>query len=357
MNSIGRSCRRYSPWTLVLLAWMQVATAAPALPALTRPSLMVKVPEKSALMGATRAGNRLVAVGERGVIVYSDDQGKSWTQGKVPTSVGLTAVQFVGAQTGWAVGHGGIVLHSRDGGATWAVQLDGHRAAKLALDAAQASGKDEAIAEAERLVADGPDKPFFDLHFSDAKNGLVVGAYNLVLRTADGGQTWTSLSHQLPNPRALHVYKVSVRGQEVLMVGEQGLVMHSNDAGASFRSLQLPYEGSFFTAELPGQRDMVVAGMRGNAFISRDAGATWKALTVKGGAASSFQASHVDQRGRIWLTNQAGALFRLEGDELLPVGKNLPPVTGLLLLQDELALTLSMTGARVLPLNAAGGKP
>lgn len=357
MNFQTWSPRRFAPWALLLLAWMQAAVAAPALPALSRPALMVKAPERVALLGAARAGKRLVVVGERGVIAYSDDQGKQWKQAQVPTSVGLTAVQFVDERTGWAVGHGGVVLHSRDAGQSWSVQLDGVRAAQAVMVAAQATGQAEAMAEAERLVADGADKPFFDLHFSDARNGLVVGAYNLVLRTGDGGQTWTSLSQRVPNPRALHLYKVRVRGQEVLLAGEQGLVLHSSDAGATFRPLQLPYEGSYFTAELPGQRDLVVAGMRGNAFVSRDAGLTWQALAVKGGAPSSFQASHVDPFGRTWLANQAGGLFRLDGDTLLPIGKNMPPVTDLLMLQGELALTLSMTGARVIPLNAAGAKP
>ena len=40
---------------------------------------------RSLLLDVTHAGNRMVAVGDRGHILYSDDQGKSWTQAKVPT--------------------------------------------------------------------------------------------------------------------------------------------------------------------------------------------------------------------------------------------------------------------------------
>src|SRR5688572_4197764 len=46
-------------------------------------------------IAVTAAGRRLVSVGERGVALYSDDGGKSWTQARVPVSVTLTAVQFV----------------------------------------------------------------------------------------------------------------------------------------------------------------------------------------------------------------------------------------------------------------------
>lgn len=46
----------------------------------------------SMLLDIAKAGDRLVAVGERGHILYSDDKGESWVQAAVPTSVMLTRV-------------------------------------------------------------------------------------------------------------------------------------------------------------------------------------------------------------------------------------------------------------------------
>jgi len=76
------------------------------------------------------AGKRLVSVGQRGHIVYSDDDGKSWVQATVPVSSDLVAVHFATPQKGWAVGHDGVVLQSADGGATWNKQFDGRTAAQ-----------------------------------------------------------------------------------------------------------------------------------------------------------------------------------------------------------------------------------
>jgi len=59
----------------------------------------------SLLLDVTHAGERLVAAGDRGHILYSDDGGASWTQAKVPTRQLLTAIYFADAQHGWAVGH------------------------------------------------------------------------------------------------------------------------------------------------------------------------------------------------------------------------------------------------------------
>ena len=47
-----------------------------------------------------------------------------------------------------------------------------------------------ALVEAKRYKEQGADKPFLDVWFQDDKNGYVVGAYNLIFRTADGGRHW-----------------------------------------------------------------------------------------------------------------------------------------------------------------------
>ena len=59
--------------------------AAPALPAvLSQPALMTPKALGTAQLAVARAGQRLVAVGERGTVLLSDDHGQSWRQAKVP---------------------------------------------------------------------------------------------------------------------------------------------------------------------------------------------------------------------------------------------------------------------------------
>ena len=227
------------------LAAPAAATAAPVGDALDRPAVQAAHPERAVLLAAAQAGQRIVAVGERGIVLLSDDGAAKWRQVPVPTSVTLTAVRFVDDKHGWAVGHGGVILASTDGGATWTRQLDGKTAADLMLKAAQASGDPAAVKEAEWLVSAGADKPFLDLHFFDAKHGIVVGAYNLAFETRDGGQTWSAIAQRLDNPRGLHLYAVRARGDKVLIVGEQG-------AGAAVdrRRADLPEAGHRLSRQL-----------------------------------------------------------------------------------------------------------
>jgi len=95
---------------------------------LDAPSMKTNLAAKSLLLDVASAGERIVAVGERGHIIYSDDQGANWTQADVPVSVSLTSVYFSNATHGWAVGHGAIVLHTSDAGETWVKQFDGNKA-------------------------------------------------------------------------------------------------------------------------------------------------------------------------------------------------------------------------------------
>nr|WP_283254186.1 YCF48-related protein [Ramlibacter paludis] len=330
------------------------AHAAPVADALERPALAVREPARSVLLGAALCGSRVVAVGERGVAAVSDDAGVSWRQARVPVSVTLTAVRCVDAHNAWAVGHGGVVLASVDGGLTWTRKLDGRRAAQIALDAARTGGDAQAQQEAQRLVADGPDKPFLDLHFFDAKRGVVVGAYGLAFATEDGGQTWQPWMQRLPNPKGAHLYALRVRGDSVLLAGEQGLVLLSTDAGRSFRKLELPYAGSFFTAELPAPQEIVVAGLRGNVWRSTDGGGAWSQLAAP--APVSVTASALAPDGRLLFANQGGEILKIAGPGLvaLPLPA-LPPLNALQPLAGGALLALGVQGAIPLPANA--GKP
>ncbi|VXC51399.1 Glycosyl hydrolase [Pseudomonas sp. 8Z] len=278
--------------------------AAPAV--LERPALLSAKAERSVILDLARAGQRLVAVGERGIILLSDDNGASWRQVEVPVSVNLTAVQFVDAQQGWAVGHLGVVLHSSDGGETWSKQLDGIQAANLVLQAAQASGDSAQIQQAEAMVADGPDKPFLDLYFQDARVGYLVGAYNLILRTEDGGQTWQSWMEHLDNPQALNLYAIRAWRGDLYIAGERGLLLRSSDGGEHFAALTSPYEGSFFGL-LATHDGLLAFGLRGNAWWSSDGGESWQGLET--GVESALAAALELADGRLLLAGQGGELL------------------------------------------------
>lgn len=278
---------------------------------LDSPALRSELAARSMVNGLTRAGERLVAVGQRGHILYSDDAGQHWLQAQVPVSSDLVAVHFPTPQRGWAVGHDGVVLHSSDGGEIWRRQLDGRQVGPIMLTYYQRqldnhpddAGLQTRVADAQRMVEEGADKPFLDVWFENERVGYIVGAFNLIFRTDDGGLRWTPLLEHTDNPGALNLYAVRPVGDELFIVGEQGLVMKLDRASGRFNALSTPYNGSFFGATgKPGVA--LVFGLRGNVFRSTDDGASWNKIDI--GLPLSITASSITADGRIVLVSQAG---------------------------------------------------
>lgn len=209
---------------------------------------------KSLMIDVVHAGKRLVAVGDRGHILYSDDQGTTWTQAKVPTRQLLTAVFFADDQHGWAVGHDAQILATTDGGVTWTQQFQ--------------DLKREA--------------PLLDVWFKDASNGFAVGAYGALIETTDGGKTWDDVSDRLDNEDQFHLNAIAqVKDAGLFIVGEQGSMFRSHDEGQTWEKLEGPYEGSLFGVIGTAQAQTLLAyGLRGNLFRSTDFGSTWEPVEL-----------------------------------------------------------------------------
>ncbi|MFP6851568.1 MAG: YCF48-related protein [Pseudomonas sp.] len=343
---------------LVLVTSMSRAESDAVGDVLSTPSPQVGRTQQAVFIDLTRAGDRLVAVGERGLVLLSDDQGQSWRQARVPVSVSLTAVQFVDASHGWAVGHAGVILATQDGGESWRLLLDGVQAAQLEVEAARRALPDAADVEAaearlqtaERMLVEGADKPFLALAFSDARHGVVVGAYGMVLRTDDGGQTWYSIAGQIDNPMGLHLYAITRSGQDWFLAGEQGYLARSVDGGDSFSRLQSPYEGSFFTLIGGGDGALFAAGLKGHAFVSHDRGEHFEALPIPV-PLSLIAATAMNDDG-VLFANQGGMLFRsVSGTALEPFGEPLNmPVSSVVQAADGSLVVAGFAGLTRLPL-------
>ena len=243
--------------------------------------------EHGLMLDVVQAGQRLVAVGERGHILHSADQGQSWQQARVPTRQLLTALYFVDALHGWAVGHDAVILATSDGGLTWRKQHE----------------------DPQR------EAPLLDLWFQDVRTGFAIGAYGLVLETCDGGQTWREVSERLPNDDQYHLNGIAmIPGGGLFVVGEQGSLYRSADAGVSWSAVPSPYTGSWFGVIGTGQpRTLLVYGLRGRLYRSEDFGDSWQPVEVSdahGALASGLAGAVRLGSGEIVLVGNAGSVLR-----------------------------------------------
>lgn len=323
--------------TVGALLGLTLAAASPVALAISdvleTPARETSLADKSLLTDVTKAGDRLVAAGERGLIIYSDNQGKSWKQATVPVSTTLTSVYFPTPQEGWAVGHGAVILHSEDAGATWKKQIDGAKAADFVIagikkqiaemqekvEAAPDDKKDDlswtldgmkfALEDAEADKKTGPWKPLLDVWFANATKGFAVGSYGFIFRTDDGGQTWQDWSGHLPNPDRYHLNGIArLTGGTLAIAGEAGVIFISNDKGDTWEKKESPYAGSLFGVMGTGDvNEMIVFGLRGHVLMSTDLGNSWETVPTKSG--NTINSGAVTKDGRITLVGNGGAVL------------------------------------------------
>lgn len=333
---------------------------------LDMPAMAARHAQNSLQLGISRAGDRLVSVGERGIVLLSDDEGRSWRQARhVPVSVTLTDVEFVSAEHGWAVGHSGVLLFSGDGGETWERRMDGSQAAQIVLQGAReqlalgVEGAERAVRNAEFLVEDGPDKPFLDITFANRQTGYLVGAYGLALHTRDGGESWQSLGERIPNAQGNHLYQVLLNGDQLMLVGEQGAVFRSDDHGLSFEKLAVPYAGTFFGALTLENQGVLLFGLQGNVWRSLDAGDSWDQVEMD--QPVTFAAGMRSRDGTLLLADESGHLLRSDNNGAsfveLPISSG-AGATALLETSNGAMVVSSMRGVRRLEVSklVAGGR-
>lgn len=305
----------------------------------------------SLLQDVVSSGDRLVAVGERGHILVSTDQGASWQQvSGVPTRSMLISVTAAGERL-WAVGHDTVIVVSEDNGDSW------------------------------QMVHDEPGgDPLLDVMFNEQGEGIAIGAYSLMMRSDDWGANWSTdymvdlvsvpvdedvsaddaLNEMgLIDQDAMAAYEevgieyhlngmVRIDAQTLLVAAEAGHYYYSTDGGRHWTEQRLDYEGSLFgVASSNDGSCLIMYGLRGHVFQNCTLQEAERKLDVwqeikTGSNAGLFAAA--DDAERTWLVGANGAIFSLDdkakvsdftvdlGDDFTAV---MPLAEGLLLLGES----------------------
>jgi photosystem II stability/assembly factor-like uncharacterized protein len=317
------------------------------------PAVQSALAARSPLLAVTTAGQRVVAVGQRGMIVTSDDGGTTWKQAVVPVSSDLVGVSFPTPQQGWAVGHGGVVLHSEDGGLTWTRQLEGKQAADIAVKyfeakPASSSDADKLLKREKSLIEVGGTQAFLDVLFDSDTSGFVVGAFNRIYRTGDGGKTWVPWMDRIDNPKEFHLYSIRNVAGQLYLTGEQGMVWKLDPAGQRFVAIQTPYNGTLFGMVSAGTNKLLVFGMRGSLFRGSSDGTQWEKIET--GSPAGIVGGAVLPNGMIVLANQAGGISLSvdQGKTFTPVKASAPmPYFGIATLENKHVGLVGSEGVRI----------
>ena len=290
-----------------------------------RSALKVPLATKAVFLDIAKAGERVVAAGERGIVVYSDDAGTSWTQADVPVRSTLTALTFVDDTTGYAVGHDAVILKTTDAGASWSLVNFEPESGNVMLN----------------------------VRFRDARTGYVVGSNGQLWITQDAGTKWDRHTLAVEDWYQNHIFDIVWRPDGVtLAVAEKGVLYRSPDGRTDFAPVASPYQGSYFGALTVAGGKFLIYGMNGHVFVSGDAGTSWNPVQTHTEQFLLDATNLVD--GRVLIVGAGGTLLTVD-----PQSANAQVVhradgagiTAVLVAGDSAYLASVMGGIRKLPLS------
>jgi photosystem II stability/assembly factor-like uncharacterized protein len=225
------------------------------------------------------------------VVFRTSNGGQSWQEATLPTgSLGVSQVQFINAQDGWALtsfggsgmGSQAVALYrSTDGGQTWRfVARAGYPGGTIPLQGMKSG-----------------------MSWLSTSTGWITGAINAaqnyvyLYRTQDGGVTWQQQSLPLPAGQALvttdpPIFFSATDGllPVTFSTPQQGvslMVYATQDGGATWSSSTLlPNIGTTWNEDLLSMQQGWVAANGGTLYETSDSGQHWTALTPS----SNFQA-------------------------------------------------------------------
>jgi photosystem II stability/assembly factor-like uncharacterized protein len=239
------------------------------------------------------------AVGDRGVIWHTRDGGRNWQRQNSSTTCRLEAIQFLDANVGYAVGgwtqpythetHG-VVLRTRDGGQTWQ-NIPG-------------------------LVLPG----LAHAKFFDARNGWALGDGSPlypsgIFRTDDGARTWIPVPKGESTGWVTGDFRDAKTGVAAGLGGTLGLVTQMEIRPTRTENLGARYLRRMLLA---GELGGWLVGDGGLALTTKDGGFTW---TAPPGRLPEIAAAELDFRAlavhgsHVWMAGAPGTCVLHSADQ------------------------------------------
>ena len=201
--------------------------------------------------------NIWIAVGSNGKIKRTTDAGATWNDLPLVTNSELNSIKFIDNQVGLIVGSNGVILRSTDSGDSWS------------------------------LVPSGITERLLKIEFYNSQIAVAVGQSNTILKTTDGGLTWTHLTYAGVNPYSdlLDVSIideqnfVAVGGNDDFFGGRESLVIRSSDGGNTWTELSDQFSRGLSGIASVNPNSCFAVGYSGGIYKTTDSGFNWSRIS------------------------------------------------------------------------------
>lgn len=248
-----------------------------------------------ALLAVDRRAGRTVAVGQFGLVMIQDGQGK-WTKVDTDFKTRLYSVSISASGMAVAVGEFGAVLKSADAGQTWS---------SIAPDWM-------AFADPESFGTGEPS--LFSVYVSDADEITLAGEFGVMLRSTDAGSTWQVLRPVVAKAPTLFAMHLVPPGKgNSFAVGQTGELLISADGGLSWATCTSQTEMNFLGVAASPDGQVVITGMR-VMMRSQNGGMTWDPVIEGDTTTDWYQAARTAPgSGQIMAVGYAGRIIQIGG--------------------------------------------
>lgn len=296
--------------------------------------------------------NLLLAAAVLGIFVGSGISQSVWTSDRVPSSGDLVAVYFTSSEDGWVAGDNGYLASTSDGGRSW-VRFplgttedineiyfrnddNGYLVAGRKVFITSDAGRSW---RETQLFSPGAFKnafpEFLSIRFADKKRGLAIGSLlngkgdvldSLLMRTEDGGETWS----RIVVPAKVELFHLDFNGSSRgWIVGDKGLILATTDGGLTWKIQASGASRALFNVDFRDDSFGFAVGGGGTILRTENGGANWERISTK----STDTLKRVDfaddkngwivghngtvlrstDRGRTWVRQESGVPTNLYG--------------------------------------------
>ena len=277
-----------------------------------------------------------------------DTRDITWEQVNSGSSAHLYGVSFLDGKNIWVVGSGGIVLSSEDGGKSWSgndersiatytlthvnftTPINGWIVGRGNIHYTGSAGKSWSIQHQIRSTSNIT-PGILDLYFINTTEGWAVGGVDgigmsTILYTQNGGGSWERVN----NPSDKHLWGVHAYESSVWVVGEKGEILHSPNGGQQWTRQLSKAEQPLFAVHFPHPSKGWIVGSDGLILHTTDQGINWKRQTNP--MKQSLRDVHFQDEERGWAVGEEGVILHTQNggktwkNYLSPTTKNLQDI-------------------------------
>lgn len=254
-----------------------------------------------------------------------------WLINQTKAPVDLVAVYFTSSEKGWVAGDDGYLAFTINGGKTWDKyplgttetvneiyfrnDKNGYLVAGKKMFLTKDSGQ---TWQETKIFSQGDFKnltpEFISIRFSDKKRGLVIGSLlnksdrvveSLVMRTDDGGETWT----RIIVPTKKELFDLDFNGSShAWIVGDEGLILATDDGGLTWREQKSGVARALFNVDFRDDREGFAVGGGGTILRTTDGGSNWERVSTP--FTETFKRVDFSDDKNGWIVGHKGSILR-----------------------------------------------